>query len=230
MSKRILVIEDEPQMRLGLRDNLEFEGYQVITASSGEEGILKARAESPDLILLDLMLPGKSGFDVCRAVRNHNEKIPILMLTVRSHELDKVRGFEVGADDYITKPFSIAELLARVRAALRRIAPIGHSTAVETCCVAGIDVDFRTQQAHRGGERLEFTSLEFDLLRYFVVHAGEVITRDEILNQVWRHDGSRTMTRTVDNFVARLRQKIEPRPHEPEHILTIHGSGYKFVG
>ena len=227
MSKRILVVEDEPQMRLVLRDNLELEGYEVITAASGDEGVIKARSDTPDLILLDLMLPRKSGFDVCREVRARDGRVPIIILTARSQDSDKVLGFELGGDDYITKPFSIVELLARVRSALRRTS--GRPAAIDTCGIAGIEFDFRAQQARRGDERLDFTALEFDLLRYFVAHRGEVINRDEILTHVWGREAPR-MTRTVDNFVARLRQKIEPRPHQPEHILTVHGSGYKFVG
>jgi two-component system alkaline phosphatase synthesis response regulator PhoP len=221
------VIEDEPQMRLGLHDNLKLEGYEVTTAATAEEGILKARGEAPDLILLDLMLPGKTGFDVCREVRARGSTVPIIILTARGQDFDKVLGFDLGADDYITKPFSLVELLARVRSALRRTE--GRPASIDACRIGDIDFDFRTQQARRGEQRLEFTSLEFDLLRFLVAHKGEAITRDEILAHVWGREAPR-MTRTVDNFVARLRQKIEKSPREPEHILTVHGSGYKFVG
>lgn len=227
MSRRILVIEDEPQMQLGLRHNLEIEGYEVNTASTAEEGILKARAESPDLILLDLMLPRKTGFDVCREVRAYDGTVPIIILTARGEDFDKVLGFELGADDYITKPFSLVELLARVHAALRRTGE--RPVLVETCWIGDIEFDFRAEQARRGDKRLRFTSLEFDVLRYFVAQKGKVVTRDEIFAHVWRREASQ-ITRTVDNFVAKLRQKIELNPHEPEHILTVHGSGYKFVG
>jgi two-component system alkaline phosphatase synthesis response regulator PhoP len=225
--KRILVIEDEPQMLLGLRDNLELEGYQVVTATDGEDGLAKALAARPDLIVLDIMLPRKSGLDVCRELRARGDGTPIVMLTARSQESDKVLGFELGADDYVAKPFSITELLARVKAVLRRSA--GRSAGVEACRIGEVDIDFRTHQARRGRQRLEFTSREFDLLRYFVAHTGEVVTREQILSDVWGYEESPT-TRTVDNFVAKIRQKIESTPHEPEHILTIHGAGYKFVG
>jgi DNA-binding response OmpR family regulator len=229
--KRILVIEDEPQMRLGLRDNLELEGYEVETAVDGDEGLLKAAAFSPDLVILDVMLPKKNGFDVCRDLRARSVTTPIVMLTARSAETDKVLGLELGADDYVTKPFSITELLARVRAVLRR-AGAGAGAPKPTADVMQIgdlEVDFKLHQARRGKVRIEFTAREFDLLRYFVQHTGQVVTREQILNEVWGYEEFPT-TRTIDNFVAKLRQKIEPSPHAPEHILTIHGSGYKFVG
>ncbi len=149
------------------------------------------------------------------------------MLTARSQETEKVLGLELGADDYVTKPFSITELLARVRAVLRRAG--GRPSGLETCRIGDIEIDFRTHQAHKGGQRVDFTAREFDLLRYLVVHTGQVVTREQILNQVWGYEESPT-TRTIDNFVAKLRQKIERQPHEPEHILTVHGAGYKFVG
>src|SRR5215831_17192462 len=200
VTKRILVIEDEPQMLLGLRDNLELEGYEVVTASDGEDGLAKAISTAPDLVVLDITLPRKNGFEVCRELR---------------------------ADDYVTKPFSITELLARVRAVLRRAG--GRPSGLETCRIGDIEIDFRTHQAHKAGQRIDFTAREFDLLRYLVAHTGQVVTREQILNQVWGYEESPT-TRTIDNFVAKLRQKIERAPHEPEHILTVHGAGYKFVG
>jgi two-component system alkaline phosphatase synthesis response regulator PhoP len=225
--KRILVIEDEPQMLLGLRDNLELEGYEVQTAADGDEGLAKAASFSPDLVILDIMLPRKNGFDVCRELRARANPTPIVMLTARSAETDKVLGLELGADDYVTKPFSITELLARVRAVLRRSA--GQKPATESVKIGDIDVDFKLHQARRGKTRIEFTAREFELLRYFVQHTGQVVTREQILNEVWGYEEFPT-TRTIDNFVAKLRQKIEKAPHAPEHILTIHGSGYKFVG
>ena len=225
--KRILVIEDEPQMRLGLRDNLELEGYEVETAADGDEGLQKATSFTPDLVILDVMLPKKNGFDVCRDLRSRSISTPIVMLTARSAETDKVLGLELGADDYVTKPFSITELLARVRAVLRRAG--GRPSGLETCRIGDIEIDFKLHQARRGKARIEFTAREFDLLRYFVQHTGQVVTREQILNEVWGYEEFPT-TRTIDNFVAKLRQKIERSPHAPEHILTIHGSGYKFVG
>jgi DNA-binding response OmpR family regulator len=225
--KRILVIEDEPQMLLGLRDNLELEGYDVQTAADGDEGLHKASSTAPDLVILDIMLPKRNGFDVCRELRARNVSTPIVMLTARSAETDKVLGLELGADDYVTKPFSITELLARVRAVLRRSNP--QRQATETVRIGDIDFDFRLHQARRGQTRVEFTAREFELLRYLVQHVGQVVTREQILNDVWGYEEYPT-TRTIDNFVAKLRQKIEKAPHAPEHILTIHGSGYKFVG
>jgi two-component system alkaline phosphatase synthesis response regulator PhoP len=227
VTKRILVIDDEPQMLLGLRDNLELEGYEVLTAADGEQGLSKALAARPDLVILDLMLPRKSGFDVCRELRARANPTPVVMLTARSQETDKVLGLELGADDYLTKPFSIAELLARVRAVLRRTS--GQPSLPQECRIGEVEVNFRTHLARKDGERLFLTSREFDLLRYLVQHTGEVVTRDQILNEVWGYEEAPT-TRTIDNFVAKLRQKIEREPHQPEHILTVHGIGYKFVG
>jgi DNA-binding response OmpR family regulator len=225
--KRILVIEDEPQMLLGLRDNLELEGYEVATAADGDEGLTKAASFQPDLVILDVMLPRKNGFDVCRELRARSNATPVVMLTARNQETDKVLGLELGADDYVTKPFSITELLARVRAVLRRSGSRPGTT--DTYRIGDLDIDFRIHQARRGKQRVEFTAREFELLRYFVTHIGHVVTREQILNEVWGYEEFPT-TRTIDNFVAKLRQKIERAPHAPEHILTIHGSGYKFVG
>jgi DNA-binding response OmpR family regulator len=227
--KRILVIEDEPQMLLGLRDNLELEGYEVQTAADGEDGLNKAGSFNPDLVILDVMLPRKNGFDVCRELRTRSSSLPIVMLTARSAETDKVLGLELGADDYVTKPFSITELLARVRAVLRRASTQKQTPGGDLVRIGDIEIDFKLHQARRGRERIEFTAREFDLLRYFVLHIGQVVTREQILNEVWGYEEFPT-TRTIDNFVAKLRQKIERAPHAPEHILTIHGSGYKFVG
>jgi DNA-binding response OmpR family regulator len=227
--KRILVIEDEPQMLLGLRANLELEGYEVQTAGDGEEGLARAGSFSPDLVILDVMLPKKNGFDVCRELRARSNTTPIVMLTARSAETDKVLGLELGADDYVTKPFSITELLARVRAVLRRTGAQKPAAVSDNVKIGDIEIDFKLHQARRGKARIEFTAREFDLLRYFVQHTGQVVTREQILNEVWGYEEFPT-TRTIDNFVAKLRQKIERAPHAPEHILTIHGSGYKFVG
>jgi DNA-binding response OmpR family regulator len=227
--KRILVIEDEPQMLLGLRDNLELEGYEVQTAADGDEGLARAASFAPDLVILDIMLPKKNGFDVCRELRARSNTTPIVMLTARSAETDKVLGLELGADDYVTKPFSITELLARVRAVLRRTGSQKTASLTDTVRIGDIEIDFKLHQARRGKTRIDFTAREFDLLRYFVHHTGQVVTREQILNEVWGYEEFPT-TRTIDNFVAKLRQKIERAPHAPEHILTIHGSGYKFVG
>jgi two-component system alkaline phosphatase synthesis response regulator PhoP len=216
-------------MLLGLRDNLELEGYEVQTAADGEEGLNKAGSFNPDLVILDVMLPKKNGFDVCRELRMRSSSLPIVMLTARSAETDKVLGLELGADDYVTKPFSITELLARVRAVLRRASTPKQTPGTDLVRIGDIEIDFKLHQARRGRARIEFTAREFDLLRYFVLHIGQVVTREQILNEVWGYEEFPT-TRTIDNFVAKLRQKIERAPHAPEHILTIHGSGYKFVG
>jgi len=214
-------------MLLGLRDNLELDGYEVVTATDGDEGLQLARSTRPDLVILDLMLPRRSGLEVCRELRGHADPTPIIMLTARSQETDKVLGLELGADDYLTKPFSITELLARIRAVLRRAS--GTGAVPEFGRIGEIEVNFRTHQARRGDERVTLTSREFDLLRYFAARQGEVVTRDQILTDVWGYEEA-TTTRTIDNFVAKLRQKIERSPHQPEHLLTVHGIGYKFVG
>ena len=227
MTKRILVIDDEPPMLLGLRDNLELEGYEVLTATDGEQGLHKALTLRPDLVILDLMLPRKSGLEVCRDLRARASSTPVIMLTARSQETDKVLGLELGADDYITKPFSIAELLARVRAVMRRVS--GAGAPPDRVQIGDLEVNFQGHQARRGETRVVLTSREFDLLRYLVARKGEVVTRDQILSDVWGYEETPT-TRTIDNFIAKLRQKIEHAPHQPEHLITVHGIGYKFVG
>ena len=227
MTKRILVIEDEPQMLLGLRDNLELEGYEVVTASDGEDGLAKAISTAPDLVILDITLPRKNGFEVCRELRARANPTPVVMLTARSQETEKVLGLELGADDYVTKPFSITELLARVRAVLRRAG--GRPSGLETCRIGDIEIDFPHAPGapRRAAHRLHGARVRSPPLPRRA--HGQVVTREQILNQVWGYEESPT-TRTIDNFVAKLRQKIERAPHEPEHILTVHGAGYKFVG
>jgi len=224
---KLLIVEDEPEMALGLRDNFEFEGYTVSTAADGEEGLRKALAEDPDLILLDIMLPKMSGIEVCRTLRKRGVTTPILMLTARTQEKDVVEGLETGADDYVAKPFSIRELVARVRAHLRRSAP--KPPDPDEYEFGGLHLDFRNYQATRGGETLLLSPREFELLRFFVRHRGEVVTREQLLEQVWGIT-SRIMTRTVDNHIAKLRQKVEEEPSGPRWIVTVHRSGYKFLG
>ena len=175
---------------------------------------------------VELLAREVDGWEVCRQIRRESD-VPVIMLTARGDDVDKSVGLELGADDYVTKPFSITELLARVRAVMRRAG--GRPSGLETCRIGDVDIDFRTHQAHRAGQRIDFTAREFDLLRYLVAHTGQVVTREQILNEVWGYEEFPT-TRTIDNFVAKLRQKIERAPHEPEHILTVHGAGYKFVG
>jgi DNA-binding response OmpR family regulator len=226
-SPKLLIVEDEPEMALGLRDNFEFEGYTVSTASDGEEGLRKALAEDPDLILLDIMLPKMSGLEVCRTLRKRGVTTPILMLTARTQEKDVVEGLETGADDYVAKPFSIRELVARVRAHLRRSAP--KLPDLDEYEFGGLHLDFRNYQATRGGETLLLSPREFEILRFLVRHRGEVVTREQLLEQVWGIT-SQIMTRTVDNHIAKLRQKVEEEPSDPRWIVTVHRSGYKFLG
>jgi two-component system alkaline phosphatase synthesis response regulator PhoP len=224
---KILIVEDEPNMVAGLRDNFEFEGYQVLTALDGVAGLERALSESPDLVVLDVMMPRMSGLDVCKQLKSKKPGIPIIMLTARGQEVDKVVGLELGADDYVTKPFSIRELLARVKAVLRRAGTLPKTG--EKYAFGEVEVDMRSCQVSRKGKSLEFSSKEFELLKYFLNHPGETLTRDRLLEDVWGYDRFPT-TRTVDAHIVRLRQKVEPRPDEPRFILTVHGTGYKFVG
>lgn len=224
---KILIVEDEPNMVAGLRDNFEFEGHEVITASDGLSGLNRALHESPDLIILDVMMPRMSGLDVCKQLKAKRSSVPIIMLTARGQEVDKVVGLELGADDYVTKPFSIRELLARVNAVLRRAKPDNQDA--EHYSFGDVDVDVRMCQVSRAGQALEFSTKEFDLLKYFLVHRGETLSRDKLLEDVWGYEHFPT-TRTVDTHILRLRQKVEPKPEDPRFILTVHGTGYKFVG
>lgn len=213
-------------MVLGLRDSLEYEGYEVSAASDGKEGLEKAAREKPALILLDVMLPVMSGIDVCRALRKIGVEIPIIMLTARSQEIDKVVGLEIGADDYVTKPFSIKELLARVRAHLRRAAK--QIAEIETFTFGEVELDFKKYRAAKLGKELELSAREFEILKYLIRRQGEIVTRDQLLDEVWGYD-SNPITRTVDNHIVKLRQKIEDDPSNPQHIVTIHRVGYRFV-
>jgi DNA-binding response OmpR family regulator len=223
---RILIVDDEPEMVRGLEDNLRFEGYQTFTAADGERALALAQSEALDLIVLDLMLPGLSGWDVCRTLRQRGLDIPVIMLTARGAEADQILGLELGADDYITKPFSLRELLARVRAVLRRPGP---RLRLETFAFADVRLQLRARQAFKAGHEVGLTRKEFELLRYLVEHQGEVLTRERILNEVWGYDRFPT-TRTVDTHILRLRQKFEPDAERPAHILTVHGQGYRFAG
>jgi|SRR5579862_1593506 len=224
---KILIVEDEPNMVAGLRDNFEFEGYQVVSAPDGVAGLERALSESPDLVILDVMMPRMSGLDVCKQLKARKPGIPIIMLTARGQEVDKVVGLELGADDYVTKPFSIRELLARVKAVLRRA-----GTAIKTqekYAFGEVEVNVRNCQVSKKGKAMDFSSKEFELLKYFLHHPGETLSRDRLLEEVWGYEHFPT-TRTVDAHIVRLRQKVEPKPDEPRFILTVHGTGYKFVG
>lgn len=232
MSSKILIVEDEEIIRIGLRDNFELENYIVETAEDGEDAIRKADEMRPDLVILDLMLPKKSGFEVCRYLRKKHPSIFIIMLTAKTEETSKVTGLEMGADDYVTKPFSILELLARVKAFLRRSPQPGTPTAVETPDVVefhGIRLDFKKFEAHRHGESIELSTREFQLLRYFWQRRGEVVLREDILQDIWGYTADNMpTTRTIDNHIVKLRQKLEDDPADPKLILSIRGAGYKF--
>jgi two-component system alkaline phosphatase synthesis response regulator PhoP len=224
---KILVVEDEPNMVAGLRDNFEFEGYQVITARDGAEGLQRALDESPDLVVLDVMMPRMSGLEVCKQLRAKRGSIPIIMLTARGQEVDKVVGLELGADDYVTKPFSIRELLARVKAVLRRTSVVPKDQ--DRRSFGEVEVDLRKCRVLKSGQVIDISSKEFELLKYFIVHSGETLSRDRLLEDVWGYDNYPT-TRTVDTHLVRLRQKLEPNPDQPQYFLTVHGTGYRFVG
>jgi DNA-binding response OmpR family regulator len=224
---RILIIEDEKKMAEGLRDNFEFEGYKVAIAGDGESGLELAFAEPPDLILLDVMLPRKSGFDVCRELRLRGLTTPIIMLTARGQEIDKVLGLELGADDYITKPFSVRELLSRVKAVLRRSGSEKKSPSARHQ-IGRLSVDLTRYSASDPKGPVDLSHKEFELLKFFIEHAGQIVHRDQLLDQVWGYD-IYPNSRTVDNFIVRLRKKIEMNPAQPKHLLTVHGFGYKLV-
>ena len=223
--KKILVVDDEPTLVATLKYNLERENYQVITASDGESALTAARASRPDVIVLDLMMPGLDGLEVCRILRREIST-PILMLTARGTEVDKVVGLELGADDYVTKPFGLRELLARIRAVLRRPGP---RQKFEEFAFGDVRIRLRGRQAFRAGKEVRLTRKEFDLLRYLVEHRDETITRDRLLDEVWGYEQFPT-TRTVDTHILRLRQKFEDDPERPAFILTVHGQGYRFAG
>ena len=229
MTRRILLVEDEPGLVLTLTDRLSKEGYAVESAGDGPSGFACATNHPFDLLILDVMLPHSSGLDLCRDLRQHGIKSPILMLTAKSLVVDKVVGLKLGADDYLTKPFEMMELLARIEALLRRAPgrraiPVGDG-AFE---FGAIRVDFRSTEVFRDGKPLDLSAREFKLLRYFIEHRGATISRDELLNAVWGYDAM-PFTRTVDVHVAWLRQKLEPNPRHPQFILTVHGMGYRFV-
>ncbi len=223
----ILVVEDDPDMALGLRDNLEFEGYRVVVATSGEEGIEQADKNVPACILLDVMLPGIDGFTVCHELRSRGVRAPIIMLTARGQEIDKVRGLELGADDYVTKPFGVQELLARIRAALRRAGSAAPAAAHEAI-IGDARVDFIAGRVERDGREMALGHYETEVLKMLIEHAGEVVSRQDMLKEIWGLTNE-PQNRSVDNHVVSLRRKLELEASRPRHILTIHGLGYKIV-
>jgi DNA-binding response OmpR family regulator len=222
---RILIVEDEPAMQRGLRDNLELEGYDVETASDGAAGLELMTAGPYDLVLLDVMLPKMSGLDVLKSARSRGFNAPVIVLTARGEEVDRVLGLELGADDYVVKPFSLRELLARVKAVLRRgerAAPGGEVT------IGNCTVDFGSFTAKVGGKDVQMTGREFELLKYLWDHRSQAVSRDQLLTDVWGMNDA-VSSRTIDNFIVRLRQKLEIDPSHPKHILTVHGSGYRLI-
>lgn len=222
----ILVIEDDLKILRGLEMNLKFEGYGVLTATEGYEGLRKAVEDPVDLLLLDLMLPGLSGYDICRKVREKKPDLPIIMLTAKGQEVDRVAGLDLGADDYVAKPFGVSELMARIRAVLRRSR--GKGQDLECYSFGRVTLDFKKYRAEVSGKEVELSAKEFDLLRYLIEHAEEAVHRHDLLDKVWGYAATPT-TRTVDNFILDLRRKLEDDPSHPRHILSVRGVGYKFM-
>ena len=223
--KTILIIEDDISILEGLKDNLEFEGYRVITETNGKRGLNLALEKNVDLILLDIMLPGLNGYDICRKVKVKQPELPIIMLTARGSEIDKVSGLDTGADDYITKPFSLPELLARIRAALRRS---GDDALVpENYSFGNIRLDFNKLQAYVDGNEVSLSAKEFAIMEHFTRNEGKAVHRHDLLNEVWGYEAMPT-TRTVDNFIMDLRKKLEADPSNPRHFLSVRGVGYRF--
>jgi DNA-binding response OmpR family regulator len=224
--KKILVVEDDKAIVRGLIDNLKRENFEVATAENGQQGYELAKKEKFDLLILDLLLPKLGGLEVCKQLRADNVQIPILMLTGKKEEVDKVLGLEIGADDYLTKPFGMHELIARVKALLRR--QMSMTTKIDECSFADVHVDFKKQEARKGKKSIEMSAKEFELLKYFVEREGEVISRTQLLDDVWGYEVPPT-TRTVDNYILSLRKKIEADSSKPKHLITVHTAGYKFV-
>ena len=224
--KTILIIEDDISILRGLKDNLEYEGYAVVSETNGEKGLQLALEKNPDLLLLDIMLPGINGYEICKRVKKEEPKLPIIMITARGSEMDKVSGLDIGADDYVTKPFSIPELLARIRAVLRRY---DHTIEIPNQFGFGnIKINFKKFQAFAKNREIKLSSKEFAIMKYFIMHEGEAVHRHDLLNEVWGFEAMPT-TRTVDNFILDLRKKLEPDPSNPKYILSVRGFGYKFV-
>ena len=227
---RMLIVEDDPEMGMGLEDFFELKGYDVERAEDGEKGLQQITSLPPyDVVLLDVMLPEKNGFEILREARKGGVDSPVIMLTVKGKEKDKLQGFELGADDYVTKPFSAEELEARVQAVLQRSHSPQEEEDMDSFAFGDVQVDFEEHTARRDGEEIQFTALEFDILRYFIRHRGRTVSRKQLLRDVWGISGDIT-TRTIDRHVASLRKKIEPDPTAPKYIETVYGIGYKFVG
>jgi two-component system, OmpR family, alkaline phosphatase synthesis response regulator PhoP len=224
---KVLIVEDDPSMAVALRDGFEYEGYSVQVARDGTEGLKLASAKKLDLIVLDVMLPNLSGLDVCKQLRSQGNTLPIIMLTARGQEIDKVLGLKIGADDYVTKPFSFMELMARVEALLRRTSK--QQAPLEVYRFGNVTLDFKKFEACKQGRMIELSPREFKILKHLIEHRGEVVSRDQLLDTVWGYENF-PLTRTVDMHIAKLRQKIEDSPNDPRYIVTLHRVGYKFTG
>ena len=223
---KVLIVEDDPSMAVALREGFEYEGYTVASATDGETALKLAETGSPDLIILDVMLPRMSGLDVCKKIRSEGRSVPIIMLTARGQEIDKVLGLKLGADDYVTKPFSFMELMARIEAIMRRVS--GGASRIESFQFGDIAVNFKKLEARKKGKLIDLTHREFKLLQFLIEHRGEVVAREQLLDAVWGYENI-PFTRTVDMHVAKLRKKVEAKPEDPRHIVTVHRVGYRFV-
>ena len=224
--KHILVVEDDLNILMGLQDNLISEGYNVSTATNGIDGLNLVCEKDFDLLILDIMLPGMNGFEICKKVKKEKPLLPIIMLTARSSEMDKIAGLDFGADDYITKPFSLSELLARIRAVLRRAYPVKKE--LEKYVFGNVEIDFKKMNAYVNGKEVRFSKKEYLMLQYFVQREGEVVHRHDLLDEVWGYKKTPT-TRTIDNFILDIRKKIEVIPSNPKHLVSISGVGYRFI-
>jgi DNA-binding response OmpR family regulator len=214
-------------MRMGLEDNLSYEGYRIDSAADGHTGLSKIREQAYDLLILDVMLPGTSGFDICKTIRKEGIRTPVIMLTARGEEIDKVLGLELGADDYITKPFGIRELLARIKAVLRR--DQFQEKKSDRMRIGRLLVDFTSYVATEKGDNIKMSHKEFEILKYLSEHPNQTVSRFDMLEHIWGYEDEQPTTRTVDNFIVKLRQKIEPDSRDPSVILTVHGIGYKMI-
>jgi DNA-binding response OmpR family regulator len=223
--KTILVIEDDISILRGLKDNLEYEGYAVLTETNGEKGLKLALEKNPDLILLDIMLPGMNGYEICRKLKKEKPELPIIIITARGSEMDKVSGLDTGADDYVTKPFSIPELMARIRAVIRRTA--AGPDIPDEYCFGNVKLDFKKYKAFRNNQEIKLSSKEFAMMEYFIRHEGEAVHRHDLLNEVWGYEAIPT-TRTIDNFILDLRKKLEENPSKPRYIESVKDIGYRF--
>jgi len=227
MKKKILIIEDNPGIQMSLTDEFEAEGYRVFTAGNGNDGLKLVKEQNPDLIILDIMLPGMDGYEVCKKLRTEGNITPIIMLTVKNKEIDKVLGLEFGADDYVTKPFSVRELSARVKTIFRRMEEYSGESEIHQ--IGGTSLDFRKYEAKKSGVKIDFTPLEFQLLKFFVKNRGIVLTRDQMLDHVWGEHNVVISLRTIDSHVASIRKKLEDDPSNPKFIINIRGVGYKLT-